>query len=278
MLCCIWLVGAVAAAQDDEDRARASYDAALQAAREAGQKEWIWRTLEARGRLLTEVGQDLAARRDGEEALSVLEGIATRLPRDLREVFWDDPRRRAVRMSQVGTFASAATSVNLADPGHMRIRSMNALSFSAGSSTLGALPAEERLTRLLEINRELAKEHKHEPLLKRVTDHAISLVNAERGFVILAQDGKLVLHTSRNRQGDATHTEFSRNIAERVIATGEPVVTLSAREDERMADSSLGSPAQRTIGCLRSDSRSRQPNGRRLVRRNPSPPRGSLPR
>lgn len=117
------------------------------------------------------------------------------------------------------------------------VRAMNPRSFPVGmSSTVGALPVEERLTRLLEINRELAKEHNLERLLERVTDHAITLVHAERGFVILSQNGDLVLHTSRNRKGDATHTEFSSNIAERVVATGEPVVTLSARDDERMAD------------------------------------------
>ena len=224
--------GAVAAVQNDEDRARTSYDAALVAAREAGQKEWIWKTLEARSRLFAEMGQDLAARRDAEEALSVLEGIATRLPRDLREVFWDDPRRRAVRASQRGSRVSVAGAAVAGGPWTLSSRS-----FGVGaSSTLAAVPVEERLTKLLEINRELAREHKLEPLLERVTDHAISLVQAERGFVILAKDGALVLHTSRNRKGDASHAKFSSNIAEKVIATGEPVITLSARDDERMAD------------------------------------------
>jgi transcriptional regulator with GAF, ATPase, and Fis domain/predicted negative regulator of RcsB-dependent stress response len=227
--------GAVAAVQNDEERARTSYEAALVAAREAGQKEWIWRALEARSRLFAEMGQELASRRDAEEALSVLEEIATRLPRDLREVFWDDPRRRAVRMTQVHTLTSnsAATPSVVGFGG----RNVNPRSFPPGvSSTLGAVPVEERLTRLLEINRELAREHKLEPLLEKVTDHAITLVHAERGFVILAEDGVLVLHTSRNRKGDASHAKFSSNIAEKVIATGEPVITISARDDERMAD------------------------------------------
>ncbi len=226
--------GAVAAVQNDEERARTSYEAALVAAREARQKEWIWRTLEARSRLLAEMGQELASRRDAEEALSVLEEIATRLPRDLREVFWDDPRRRAVRTTQTHTLTSGSALTSSIGFGN---RSVNPRSFPAGvSSTLGAVPAEERLTRLLEINRELAREHKLEPLLEKVTDHAITLVHAERGFVILAEEGSLVLHTSRNRKGDASHAKFSSNIAEKVIATGEPVITISARDDERMAD------------------------------------------
>ncbi len=224
--------GAVAAAQNDEDRARNSFNAALLAAREAGQKEWIWRTLEARSRLLVEMGQDLAARKDAEEALAVLEEIATRLPRDLREVFWDDPRRRAVRTNLLGMQLPRSNAIVANSLWPLGSRA----SGTGISSTMIALPVEDRLTKLLEINRELAREHKLEPLLERVTDHAISLVHAERGFVILAQNGVLVPHISRNRQGDASHAKFSSNIAEKVIATGEPVITLSAREDERMAD------------------------------------------
>jgi len=232
--------GAVAAAQNDEQRARDAYDAALAAARAAGQKEWIWRTLEARARLRQSMGQDLAARKDSEEALAVLEEIAARLPRDLREVYWDDPRRRAVRMAHLGTMASARARSLPMDSARAAIGNLTAVSpraFPTGmSSTVAALPAEERLTRLLEINRELAREHNLERLLERVTDHAISLVNAERGFVILAKDGDLVVHTSRSRGGDDVHARFSRSIAEKVIAGGEPVVTLSARDDDRMAD------------------------------------------
>jgi transcriptional regulator with GAF, ATPase, and Fis domain len=103
------------------------------------------------------------------------------------------------------------------------------------SSTLPKLTIEERLALLLEINKELAREHSLPSLLEKVTDQAISLLNAERGFVLLVQDGALVVHTSRDRQGDDAHATFSRSIAEKAIATGEPVVTLSALEDERMA-------------------------------------------
>ena len=68
-----------------------------------------------------------------------------------------------------------------------------------------------------------------------MTDHAVELVRAERGFVLLLQsDGSLTVHTSRSRAGDEPHAEFSRSIAEDVIARGEPIVTLSARNDARM--------------------------------------------
>jgi transcriptional regulator with GAF, ATPase, and Fis domain len=74
-----------------------------------------------------------------------------------------------------------------------------------------------------------------------VTDHAIALAGAERGFVLLrsqrrAAEGALSVHASRGEgQGDA-HVRFSQSIADRVIATGEPIVTSSAQDDARMSD------------------------------------------
>jgi hypothetical protein len=97
----------LAALRQDEGAARSAFEEALRAARECGQKEWIWRILEARARLLSESGQSLLARRDIEEALGVLEEIAVRLPRDLREVYWDDARRRRLR-----DFAASRTSAS----------------------------------------------------------------------------------------------------------------------------------------------------------------------
>src|SRR5204863_1638666 len=79
------------------------------AAKEAGQRDWIWRTLEARSEIEEVSGQPVSARRDREEALAVLEEIAARLPRDLREVFWNDPRRRRLRGSALQTLGIAAT-------------------------------------------------------------------------------------------------------------------------------------------------------------------------
>ncbi|AKT42628.1 sigma 54-interacting transcriptional regulator [Chondromyces crocatus] len=234
--------GRTAALARDEDRARASYEEALKAATVAGQRDWIWRALAARAELEDESGQPLRARRDREAALETLEEISARLPRDLREVFWNDPRRRELR---------AAARVALS----------NAVTLSAAPVGGGG---EDRLARVLEINRAIAGEHDLERLLEKVTDHAIALLRAERGFVILRSgyarrgggassssvstssvstsvppvgaDGDLSIHASRDQAGDDPHARFSRSIAERVLLSGEPVVTASARNDARMAD------------------------------------------
>jgi len=220
--------GKVLALQRDEVKARSAFDEALGAATSANQKDWMFRALEARAQLESDAGQTLRARRDREAALGLLEEIAARLPRDLREVYWNQPRRRALRAS---TFAEPASAPLRPRP-----------------------PGEDRLARILEINRAIAGEHDLSRLLEKVTDHAIALLQAERGFIILksgtyTHEGSigadpaasvhthhLSIHASRDQAGDDPHARFSRSIADRVIAAGEPVVTSSAREDARMAD------------------------------------------
>ncbi|MFT3768076.1 MAG: sigma 54-interacting transcriptional regulator [Minicystis sp.] len=248
--------GRVAALADDESGAREAYDEALEAARAAGQKDLVFRALDARATLEAEAGQAVKARRDREAAVAVLEEIAERLPRDLREVFWNDPRRQAARTASLRDLASAAT---------------------AHTAPVG----EDRLARVLEINRAIAGELDLDRLLDKVTDHAIALLRAERGFVILRSGyarhhassgapssigspsahgtsvhapavtidppatpassahappaGDLSIHASRDQFGDDPHARFSQSIADKVISTGEPVVTHSARDDARMA-------------------------------------------
>ena len=212
----------MAAILGDEVGAREAYDEALETARASGQKDWIWRALDARAQLEQAAGAPVRARRDREAALAVLEEIAERLPRDLREVFWNDPRRKAARAASLRDLVSAATSPSISPVG------------------------EDRLARVLEINRAIAGEHDLARLLEKVTDHAIALLRAERGFVLLksgyASGGQreerasdLSVHASRDEGGDDPHGRFSQSIADRVMSAGEPVLTASARDDARMA-------------------------------------------
>jgi serine/threonine-protein kinase PknK len=227
----------VAALRVDERAAAAAYDEALDVARASGQRDFVVRVLDARAMLHEDGGKPMLARRDRETALEVLEGIASLLPRDLREVFWDEPRRRNLRSAclSVGSYGnsspSAHTSATFMAPRHV--------------------PTEERLARILEINRAIAGEIDLARLLDKATEHAIALLGAERGFVLLksgyaAQESPNAAETSsavvfsvhafRGREGDDPHGRFSQSIAERVVQTGEPIATVSARDDARMAD------------------------------------------
>jgi serine/threonine-protein kinase PknK len=224
------------------ERARPCLEQALAAAREAGQKEWIWRALEARSELEEAEGQQIRARRDREEALAVLEEIGARLPRDLREVYWNDPRRRALRSAVARELGYASTAHLPVDaplsPADRLAATVVAPvpSETISSNSAISTPLERRLARILEINSELVGMLDLDRLTARVTDHAVDLLRAERGFVLLLQDDeRLSVHTSRTESSHSAHAEFSRSIAQRVIATGEPVVSLSARDDARLA-------------------------------------------
>ncbi len=233
----------VAALTGDETIARSRLEDALAAAKETKEREWVWRALAARAELEETGGQPLLARRDREDALATLEAIGARLPRDLREVYWNDPRRRQLRSSVQMTMGNAVTHQM---PFDMRPRadrmgtvphapSTLASPARTSISTMTSTPLEQRLARILEVNAELAGELDLDRLTARITDYAVELLRAERGFVLLLQDdGTLTVHTSRSRAGDDPHAEFSRSIAEDVMAKGEPIVTLSARDDARM--------------------------------------------
>ncbi|HEY4102235.1 MAG TPA: sigma 54-interacting transcriptional regulator [Polyangiaceae bacterium] len=223
----------------DELGARASLDEALQAARAATRKDWVWHALEARAELEEAGGQPLLARRDREEALAVLEEIGARLPRDLREVYWNDARRRTLRASVPAAIGVAATEFlpfNALRAAAQRSSSTLLASSVTSISQLSSTPLEQRLARILEVNSRLVGEHDLARLTERVTDYAVELARAEHGFVLLkSESGALTVHTSRSRAGDAAHAEFSRSIGEKVVASSEPVLTMNAQSDTRMA-------------------------------------------
>jgi transcriptional regulator with GAF, ATPase, and Fis domain len=133
------------------------------------------------------------------------------------------------------------------------------MSLSSATST----SLEQRLARILEINSELVGELDVERLAERITEYAVRLVRAERGFMLLVhEDGSLRVHALRSRSGDEQHVEFSRSIAETVINSNEPLVSLSARDDLRMAAyASVHQLMLQSVACVPIRARSRQAIG-----------------
>jgi transcriptional regulator with GAF, ATPase, and Fis domain len=244
-----------AAVAGDEVEARARLEDALSASREAGQREWLWRTLEARAELEESGGQPLLARRDREEAVAVLEDIGARLPRDLREVYWNDARRSQLRSAVPAAVGSAATEFlpfnsNLQRDVKGSGNTLN--SATTNLSQLSATPLERRLSRLLEVNAELAGELDLASLTARITDYAVELARAERGLLLLRNaDGTLGIHTSRARGAHAPDPEFSRSIAEQVIDSQQPIVALNAQSDTRVAGfASVHQLSLESVACV----------------------------
>jgi transcriptional regulator with GAF, ATPase, and Fis domain len=117
------------------------------------------------------------------------------------------------------------------------------------------------LAPLLANLRRLASERDVSALLKVITDGAISLSGAERGFVLLVDErGALEAKTIRSAEsqlGEQT-AAFSRSIAETVLIDGDPVVTVDAAHDARVQDyMSVHQLMLKSVACLPIESRGR---------------------
>ena len=255
--------GSLALLRGDENAAREAFDEALARATKANQREWAWRALDARARLASAQGATALARRDTDAALAMLEETASKLPRDLREVFWNDPRRRSLRQAHTSTLPALSSTPWLTSGAtSSRPRSGSLLSEqktptittarSGITSMAPPLPEGDRLARIFEITRDLAREHDLSRLLQHVTDHAVGLLGAERGLIVLVNDeGTVVAHTARDSKGEEAAQNFSRSVAERVIREGEPVLATSARDDARLAQAvSVHQLMIQSIACV----------------------------
>jgi len=76
-------------------------------------------------------------------------------------------------------------------------------------------------------------------VLRIVMDTIIQLTGAERGFLMLREDGadgKLVTHIARNWEKaavDSSEHAISQTVINRVVTEGQPVITTNAQEDDR---------------------------------------------
>jgi signal transduction histidine kinase len=94
---------------------------------------------------------------------------------------------------------------------------------------------QEFLTRILDIGRQLAENRSLDPLLDYAMNAALELFNAERGYLILAnENGLLDFRVRRGRDGrpiDQPEREISQTILQQVIQSQEALVVASALDD-----------------------------------------------
>lgn len=106
------------------------------------------------------------------------------------------------------------------------------------AKTQAAVLAHERddLRKLLEITKQLNRVHDLRVLLEKIIDAAIELLAAERGFLILLNDGEMKIEIARTAQAttvpDAA-SQVSTQICREVIETVRPVLTTNAQTDDR---------------------------------------------
>jgi transcriptional regulator with GAF, ATPase, and Fis domain len=214
------LLGRARAAAGDTEGAIEQLEGHLADAQARGARELEWQLHAALARTHELRGARVPARRSWERALEVLESVATALPPEHREPFWRDPRREQARKRAAGEVVAGNPSE----------------SAGPAPSHDNPLPGG-RLARLIEILNRLASEHDIDRLLERITDCAIELSGAERGFVLLAtgDHGDMQARTVRDVSSpNDPRVAFSRSIAEAVLIDGEPIVTVDARSDRRL--------------------------------------------
>ena len=96
---------------------------------------------------------------------------------------------------------------------------------------------DTKIKKIIDINRELLKQHKLSVLLDFIIDNAIELTGAERAFLMLKEDdGRISVEIARKFEKeklDKPEMEISRTIALEVINSGNPVITDNASTDKR---------------------------------------------
>ncbi len=104
----------------------------------------------------------------------------------------------------------------------------------SSKQVLEAQPAE-KLAMLLALGAELSQIFNLELLLPTIVDHLFAVFRqADRVFVIMSEDGKLIPRvTKTRRQGEEEKANFSRKIINRCIETGESLLSEDASADKR---------------------------------------------
>jgi transcriptional regulator with GAF, ATPase, and Fis domain len=170
-------------------------------------------------------------RKSALRAVELWDDMATSLPPPLRAGFWCDAKRQSMRTR-------------------------------CKQTKVGPPPSSKNMLAPLLTNlRRLASERDLSKLLSVITDGAVTLSGAERGFVLLVDEqGALEAKTIRgakNQLGKET-AAFSRSIAETVLIDGEPVVTVDATHDTRVQDyMSVHQLMLKSVACLPIESRGR---------------------
>ena len=170
-----------------------------------------WRLAALAGRLAARAGEGAAARAAFALARGIFEEVRMATPEHHR-----------------GTLIENPDAVWLAEEGAAP---------AGGPIEARAQAAESRMRRLLRINKRLNSELRLPRLLEMILDTVIELTDAERGFLLLEDEGgELAIKVARNIDQRTLETEelaLSRSIARQAAAGGEPVVTIDAAGDDR---------------------------------------------
>jgi K+-sensing histidine kinase KdpD len=113
----------------------------------------------------------------------------------------------------------------------------------------------ELLDYVLRVSRQMAESHSLAPLLAYTIDEVLTLVGAERGYIVLKNaDGTIDLRIKRDNQGNdltGATDEISSSVLEEVVQTGKSVVLSDAMQDPQFGHAiSVMTLRLRSIMCV----------------------------
>ncbi|MFH1130875.1 MAG: sigma 54-interacting transcriptional regulator, partial [Pseudomonadota bacterium] len=184
----------------------------------------LWRAATVLGRLLSSTGSHLIqAKQVLEQAASCWEEIMKKAPDLYKESMQED-----------------ADSKSLSDCWQSLLEGGLKPEMATERISQKRTYEQEKVRRLLGINKRLNSELRLGPVVELIIDTVIELTEAERGFLVLVEDDKSIsVKVARNidRQSlDGEGLALSRSIAEQAARTGEPVVTVDAADDVRFKE------------------------------------------
>lgn len=116
------------------------------------------------------------------------------------------------------------------------------------------LPREEQLFKLLEVNKALNSELNLRRLLQTIMDTVLEVVKAERGFLIMFDNGGMEVKVSRNIDRESVPkplVKFSSSIASQVRKSGKALVAVDAQKDKRFQETlSVHGLKLRSVLCV----------------------------
>ena len=207
-------------------KAESNASSALDSYRDLKDTEQIWQANYILGKILFRRGKTTEAIELLRRTHRFLEGIRSLLPDKWRRTFLNDPRRRDFYYEWEkikGREKEVAAKIEKASIGH-----------AAEYSILRK--KADNLGRLMEINKKINSTLRLNELLETIIQTAIDLTGAERGFLILVEDGTMKFEVARSVDGailKKPEYDISKSIAEKVMYEGTPLISLDAQEDDR---------------------------------------------
>jgi PAS domain S-box-containing protein len=136
-----------------------------------------------------------------------------------------------------------------------RISSLEAALFQLSKQATAVEEERSKLLALADVTQAVNSSLELDEVLRLVMDTIVQLTEAERGFLMLRDtQGEMVMRIARNWEQESINPgEFaiSRTIVQRVLSTGEAVITTNAQEDPRFGgQESIVAYNLRSILCV----------------------------